>query len=78
MISIACSTRPDPVSTIAALVAFSEALAALGIHPHDVEVSPSVSGWKALDKQLAREHADGLFEGVGVTGEITVKASAIW
>jgi hypothetical protein len=25
----------------------------------------------ALDRQLAQEHADGLFEGVGVTGEIT-------
>ena len=31
------------------------------------------SDWKALDRQLAKEHADGLFEGVGVTGEITVK-----
>ena len=27
----------------------------------------------ALDRQLAKEHADGLFEGVGVTREITVK-----
>jgi len=61
------------MSTTAALAAFSDALAALGIHPHDVEVSLSISDWKALDKQLAKEHADGLFEGVGVTGEITVK-----
>jgi hypothetical protein len=61
------------VSTTAALAAFSEALAALGIHPDDVEVSLSVSDWKALDRQLAKEHADGLFEGVGVTGEVTVK-----
>ena len=61
------------MSTTAALVAFSEALAALGIDPHGVEVSLSVSDWKALDKQLVKEHADGLFEGVGVTGEITVK-----
>lgn len=43
------------------------------IDPNDVEVSLSVADWKALDKQLAKEHADGLFEGVGVTGEITVK-----
>jgi hypothetical protein len=33
----------------------------------------SVVDWKALDKQLAKERADGLFEGVGVTGEIVVK-----
>ena len=61
------------MSTTASLAAFSDALAALGIHPHDVEVLLSVSDWKALDKQLAKEHADGLFEGVSVTGEITVK-----
>ena len=45
----------------------------VGIHPNDVDVSLSVSDWKALDKQLAKEHADSLFEGVGVTGEIVVK-----
>ena len=58
------------MSTTAALVAFSEALSALGIDPHSVEVSLQVVDWKALDRQLAQEHADGLFEG---TGEITVK-----
>ena len=61
------------MSTTAALVAFSEALGALGIDPRAVEVSLSVADWKALDRQLAQEHADGLFKGVGVTGEITVK-----
>ena len=61
------------MSTTAALAAFSDALAALGIDPHSVEVSLDVADWKALDRQLAKEHADGLFEGVGVTGEITVK-----
>jgi hypothetical protein len=59
--------------TTATLVAFSDALSALGIDPQGVEVSLSVSDWKALDRQLAKEHADSLFEGVGVTGEITVK-----
>ena len=61
------------MSTTEALAAFSDALAAIGIHPNDVDVSLSVSDWKALDRQLAKEHAQGLFEGVGVTGEITVK-----
>ena len=56
------------MSTTATLIAFSETLAALGIDPHSVEVSLSVTDWKALDRQLAKEHADGLFEGVGVTG----------
>jgi hypothetical protein len=32
-----------------------------------------MADWKTLDRQLAKERADGLFEGVGVTGEITVK-----
>ena len=36
-------------------------------------MSLSISDWRALDHQLAKEHADGLFEGVGATGEITVK-----
>ena len=61
------------MSTIETLTAFAEALAALGIDPREVEVSLTVPDWKALDQQLAQEHADGLFEGVGVTGEITVK-----
>jgi hypothetical protein len=61
------------MSTTAALVAFSETLAELGIDPSVVEVSLPAADWKALDKQLAKEHSDGLFEGVGVTGEITVK-----
>ena len=38
-----------------------------------VKVSLSVADWKAFDRKLAKEHADGLFEGVGVTGEIPVK-----
>jgi len=61
------------MSTTATLAAFSDALSALGIDPHGVEVLMPVPDWMALDKQLAQEHADGLFEGVGVTGEITVK-----
>ena len=61
------------MSITESLAAFSDALKTIGIHPNDVDVSLSVSDWKALDKQLAKEHAGGLFEGVGVTGEITVK-----
>jgi hypothetical protein len=61
------------MSTTEALAAFADAMKQIGIHPHDVDVSLSVSDWKALDKQLAKEHANGLFEGVGVSGEITVK-----
>ena len=61
------------MSTTATLVALSEALSALGIDPHGIEVSLPVADWKALDRQLAQEHADGLFEGIGLTGEITVK-----
>jgi hypothetical protein len=61
------------MSTTETLAAFADALSALGIHPQDVEVSLSSADWKALDKQLAQEHADRLFEGVDVTGEITVK-----
>jgi hypothetical protein len=65
------------MSTTAALTAFADALATLGIDPsaftrtiRGVAVS---LGLKTLDKQLAKEHADGFFEGVGVTGEIVVK-----
>ena len=48
-------------------------LAALGVDPRNIEVSLPAADWKALDRQLAKKHADGLFEGVGVTGVITVK-----
>ena len=44
------------VSTTAA--AFAEALSALNIDPHGVEVSLSILDWKALDKQLAKENAE--------------------
>ena len=62
------------MSTTATLVAFAEALSALGIDPHGVEMSLSVADWKALDKQLAKEHADGLFESIGATGGITLRS----
>ena len=61
------------MSTTEILTAFADALSELGIDPQGVEVSLPALDWKALDRQLAKEHADGLFEGVGVTGEITVR-----
>ena len=61
------------MSITESLAAFSDALATLGIHPNDVDVSLSIPDFKALDRQLAKEHGDGLFESVGVTGEIQVK-----
>ena len=60
------------MSTTETLTAFADALTARGIDQHDVEVSVSVADWKARDRQLAKEQADGL-DGVGVTGEIAVK-----
>ena len=61
------------MSITESLAAFSDALATLGIHPNDVDVSLSIPDWKALDRQLAKEHADGLFESIGATGGITLR-----
>ena len=62
--------RRHRISTTEALPALAEALSALGIDPHSVEVSLQVADWKALDRQLAQEHADGLLQGGALRGDV--------
>jgi hypothetical protein len=43
------------------LTIFADALKALGIDPHDVEVMLPLRPWRTLNQALAREQTGGLF-----------------